>query len=153
MLGLHSRIIIFLCPPSPLLSIGNDTSERSNMTPPCWLFAEAIQSCTETEFLDESQTQESPPCWLFAEATQSCTEAEFLDTKVSRVLLRAINSHLYSFALRFIFLQTHANSSVSRVQLLYTVKEKRNLNLYVHEFAFCSPLYVAKQRMRPFVRK
>ncbi len=55
-LGLHSRIIIFLWS-SPLLSIGNDTSERSNMTPPCWLFAEAIQSCTEAEFLDEIQTK------------------------------------------------------------------------------------------------
>jgi hypothetical protein len=38
-------------------------------------------------------------------------EAEFLDeiqTKVLRVFLLAIHSHLYSFALRFLFLQTHA---------------------------------------------
>ncbi len=42
-------------------------------------------------------------------------EAEFLDeiqTKVLRVFLLAIHSHLYSFALRFIFLQTHATSSL-----------------------------------------
>jgi hypothetical protein len=41
-------------------------------------------------------------------------EAELLDeiqTEVFRVFLLAlIHSHLYSFALRFIFLQTHANS-------------------------------------------
>ncbi len=38
------------------------------------------------------------------------TEAEFLDeiqTKVLRVFLFAIHSHLYSFALRFLFLQTY----------------------------------------------
>ena len=41
------------------------------------------------------------------------TEAEFLDeiqTKVLRVFLLAIHSDLYSFALRFIFLQNHATS-------------------------------------------
>ncbi len=40
-------------------------------------------------------------------------EAEFLDEnqkKVLRVFLLAIHSHLYSFALRFLFLQTHATS-------------------------------------------
>jgi hypothetical protein len=38
-------------------------------------------------------------------------EAVFLDeiqTKALRVFLLAIHSHLYSFALRFLFLQTHA---------------------------------------------
>ncbi len=42
-----------------------------------------------------------------------CTGAEFLDevqTKVLRVFLLAIQSHLYSFSLRFLFLQTHATS-------------------------------------------
>jgi hypothetical protein len=52
------------------------------------------------------------------------SEAEFLDgiqTKVLRVFLLAIHSHLYRFALRSLFLQTHTTSySV----LLYTVKEK-----------------------------
>jgi hypothetical protein len=41
------------------------------------------------------------------------TDAEFLDkiqTKVLRVFLLAIKIHLYSFALRFLFLQTHATS-------------------------------------------
>ncbi len=41
------------------------------------------------------------------------TEAEFLDeiqTKVLRVFLLSIHSHLYSFVLRFPFLQTHATS-------------------------------------------
>jgi hypothetical protein len=39
-----------------------------------------------------------------------CTEAECLDeikTKVLRVFLLAIHSHLYSFALRFLYLQTN----------------------------------------------
>jgi hypothetical protein len=38
-----------------------------------------------------------------------CKEAEFLDeinTEVFRIFLLAIHSHLYSFALRFLFLQT-----------------------------------------------
>jgi hypothetical protein len=51
-------------------------------------------------------------------------EAEFLgeiQTKILRVLLLAIHSHLYSFTNRIIFLQTHATSYV---KLLYTVKEK-----------------------------
>ncbi len=57
------------------------------------------------------------------------TVAEFLDeiqTKVIRVFLLAIHSHLYSLALRFIFLQTHATSYVflQFSYLLYTVKEK-----------------------------
>jgi hypothetical protein len=40
-------------------------------------------------------------------------ETEILDeikTKVIRVFILAIHSHLYSFALRFLFLQTHATS-------------------------------------------
>jgi hypothetical protein len=40
-------------------------------------------------------------------------EAEFLDVIVAKVLivfLLALHSHLYSFAMRFLFLQTHATS-------------------------------------------
>jgi hypothetical protein len=51
------------------------------------------------------------------------TEADFLDeiqTTVLRVFLIAIHSHLYSFALRFLFLQTHT----TYYTVLYTVKEK-----------------------------
>jgi hypothetical protein len=33
-----------------------------------------------------------------------------IKTEVLRVFLRAIHSHLYSFALRFLFLQTHTTS-------------------------------------------
>jgi hypothetical protein len=53
--------------------------------------------------------------------------ADFLDEiqiKLLRVFLLAIHSHLYSFVLRFLLLQMHATSTVSTVQLLYTVKEK-----------------------------
>jgi hypothetical protein len=42
-------------------------------------------------------------------------EAEFLDeiqTKGLRVFLLAIHSHLYSFALRFLFLKTYASSYI-----------------------------------------
>jgi hypothetical protein len=57
-----------------------------------------------------------------------CTEAEFLDkiqTKVLRVALLAIHRHLYSFALRYLFIQTHAISySFYSAVILYTVKEK-----------------------------
>ncbi len=55
-------------------------------------------------------------------------EAEFLDeiqTKLLRVFLHAIHSHLYSFALRFYFFKLTQPLTVSTVQLLYTVKEKR----------------------------
>jgi hypothetical protein len=58
---------------------------------------------------------------------RKCTEAEFLDEiqkKVLRVFLLTIQSHLYSFALRFLFLQTHATSYSFKSALLYTVKEK-----------------------------
>ncbi len=44
----------------------------------------------------------------------TCREAEFLDeiqTKVIGVFLLAIHSHVHSFALRFLFLQTHATSN------------------------------------------
>ncbi len=43
----------------------------------------------------------------------STAEVEFLDeiqTKVLRVVLLAVHSHLNSFVLRFIFLKTHATS-------------------------------------------
>jgi hypothetical protein len=44
-------------------------------------------------------------------------------TKVLRDFLLAVHNHLYSFALRFVFLQTHATSYSFYVQLLYTVKK------------------------------
>jgi hypothetical protein len=46
-------------------------------------------------------------------------EAEFL---VLRVFLLAIHSHLYSFALRFLFLQTHAPLTVSTIQYILKTK-------------------------------
>jgi hypothetical protein len=45
-------------------------------------------------------------------------------TKVLKVFLFAIHSNLYSFALRFIFLQTHATSYSFYSALVYTVKQK-----------------------------
>ncbi len=58
----------------------------------------------------------------------TCTEAEFVDeirTKVSRVFLLAIHSHLYSFALRFKFLQTHATSYVHCTVTVHCKGERR----------------------------
>jgi hypothetical protein len=55
------------------------------------------------------------------------SEAKFfgeIQTKVLRIFLHVIHSHLYSFALRFIFLQTHATSYSIENVLLNTVKVK-----------------------------
>ncbi len=40
------------------------------------------------------------------------TEAEFLDEIQTQVILLALHRYLYSFALRFLFLQTHSTSYV-----------------------------------------
>ncbi len=53
--------------------------------------------------------------------------AEFLDeiqTKVLRIFFLAIHSPLYSFALRFLFLQNHATSSSFYSSVTVQVKEK-----------------------------
>ncbi len=58
-------------------------------------------------------------------------EAEFLDeiqTKVFRVFLIAIHSHLYSFALIFLFLQTHATSYNFYSSVTVHCKGKRREN-------------------------
>jgi hypothetical protein len=48
-----------------------------------------------------------------------------IQTIVLRVLFRAIHSHIYSFALRFLFLQNSRNLlRISTVELLYSVKKK-----------------------------
>jgi hypothetical protein len=47
-----------------------------------------------------------------------------IQTKLLTVFLLAIHSHLYSFPLRFIFLQTHATVYSFYSSLLYTVEEK-----------------------------
>ncbi len=55
-------------------------------------------------------------------------EAEFLDeiqTKVFRVFLLAVNSHIYSFALRYLFLQTQATSYI------------------LLQFSYCTPQHCA----------
>ncbi len=39
-------------------------------------------------------------------------ETEFLDEIQTKLFLFAIHSHLYSFALRFLFLQAHATSYI-----------------------------------------
>ena len=57
------------------------------------------------------------------------TEAEFLDEiqiKILRVFLLVIQSHLYSFALRFLFLKLTQPLTVSSVRYctVYTVKEE-----------------------------
>jgi hypothetical protein len=109
-------------------------------------------------------------------------EAEFLDeiqTRVFRVFLLAIHSHLYSFALRFLLFNQPL--IVSSVKLLYTVKEKggkpyplsnglrnpyRNLKseelsrlcpetltkLYVYEFGFLTIVYTVQARLEQVKR-
>jgi hypothetical protein len=88
-------------------------------------------------------------------------EAEFLDeidTKVPRVFFLAIHTYLYSFALRFLFLQTHTTSyvylqthatSISTVQLLFTVKEKGgNLKENHTPFPMVSEIYRETSSLR-----
>ncbi len=48
-----------------------------------------------------------------------------IQTKVLRVFLLAIHSHLYSFALRFLFLKLTQPLTVSTVHLLYTTLPRR----------------------------
>ncbi len=72
------------------------------------------------------------------------TEAKYLDniqTKVFRVFLLAIHSHLYSFALRVIFLQTQATSysfysSVTVCTLYSTLKRRKMENLVENHSPF-----------------
>jgi hypothetical protein len=101
-----------------------------------------------------------------ATSGHSHSEAEFLDeiqTEVLRVFLLAIHSHFYSFALRFMFFQTHATSYSFKSSVTEHCKEenhtpftiwfKKSLQklqvwelsklcletsttLYVHEFVF-----------------
>ncbi len=74
-------------------------------------------------------TRRAPPL-----LSSSWTEAELLDeiqTKVLKVFLLAIQSHLYSFALRFLSLKTHATPYSFYSALLYTIcKEERRKNWY-----------------------
>jgi hypothetical protein len=49
---------------------------------------------------------------------------EEIQTKVLRVFLLGIQSHLYSYSLRLLFLQTHATSYSFYSALVYTVTEK-----------------------------
>ncbi len=68
--------------------------------------------------------------YSYTEVPKSVSKAEFLDEiqpKVLRVFFLAMHSHLCSFALRFLFLETHTTSDsfyCSVTVLLYTVKEK-----------------------------
>jgi hypothetical protein len=73
-------------------------------------------------------------CTIELDGTQR-TESEFLDEiqkKGLRIFLlpNAIHNHLYIFALRFLFLQTHAPLTVSRGQDNHTeTSSLRNLKI------------------------
>jgi hypothetical protein len=47
---------------------------------------------------------------LYDHLKEISPEDEFLDKIQTKFFLLAIHSHLYSFALRFLFIQTHATS-------------------------------------------
>jgi len=69
------------------------------------------------------------------------SESEFLDeiqTKVLRgfFLGLALHNHLYSFLLRFLFLQTHRNLLQFQVWERWRLWEENSLKLYMHEFGF-----------------
>ncbi len=90
--------------------------------------ASMVQDALKSDDEVRVQTIHLYPCRCFA-----CTLHECM---VTRNLYRgwvlgrnpdkslAIHSHLYSFALRFLFLQTHATSYSFFSSLLYTVQEK-----------------------------
>jgi hypothetical protein len=62
----------------------------------------------------------------------NCPRAKFLDeiqTKVLKVFLLAIHSHLYSFAVRFLFHQTHATSNSFYSSVTVQCKGERRENL------------------------
>ncbi len=72
---------------------------------------------------------------LFDTSSKARPEAEFFDeiqTKVFRVFFLAIQSHLYSFALKLLFPQTHATSTpepltVSTVYIVHFKGERRKI--------------------------
>ncbi len=73
--------------------------------------------------------------WAILDSNIFLPKAKFLDeiqTKVLKVFLLVIQSHLYSFALRFLFLHTHA-TSYSFFSALYRRKEE---NLIGNHFSF-----------------
>ena len=98
-------------------------------------------------------------------------EARFLDEIQAKVFLLVIHSHLYSFTLRFLFLQTHATSDSfyssftvhckGERKKLYPIfllfkrsiqkpqvwELSRSMKLYVHEFGFWSRLKYIFQRV------
>ncbi len=76
-------------------------------------------------------------CTVSTFSNGSGPEAGFLDEILKKVFPLAILSHLYSFALRFIFIQLTQPLPVSTVQLLYTVKRKeKNLLKKNHPFPY-----------------
>ncbi len=77
-------------------------------------------------------------------ATPYSTEAEFLDEIQKKGFHLANQSHLYSFALRFLFLQTHATSYSFYSALLYTVKEEGGKTW----FGFCIGLLLSENRQQ-----
>jgi hypothetical protein len=72
--------------------------------------------------------EERERSWRIIGIVEKWTEAEFLDEiqkKFWRVFLFAIHSHLYSSALSFLFLQTHATSYSFHSSVSVHCKEER----------------------------
>ncbi len=66
-------------------------------------------------------------------------EAEFLDeiqTKVLSVFLLPIQNHLYIFALRFLFLETHATSYNFYSALWWTLERRKEVNMIENHTPF-----------------
>jgi hypothetical protein len=82
----------------------------------------------------------------------ACTEAEFLDeiqTKVLRVFLLTIHSHLYRFVLRFLFLQTHTTSYGFYSSVIHCKRERRK----TWQKTLPTSLWVKKSIQKPQVWK
>jgi hypothetical protein len=67
-----------------------------------------------------------------------------IQTKVLGVFLLAIHSHLDSFALNVLFLQTHATSYSFYTALLYTVKEKGGKSTHPLPYGLRNPYRTLK---------
>ncbi len=111
-----------------------ESEHNAIITGPCWLLklrwirTQRVQIKGVLPYLVRWARRAGTRDFCSALAALVGPEAEFLDeiqTKFLIVFLLVIHSHLRSFALRFIFLQTHATSPVSTVHTVHCEGERR----------------------------
>jgi hypothetical protein len=76
-------------------------------------------------------------------------ETKFLDEIHTKFFILAIQSHLYRFALRFLFLKTHTTSYSFYCALLYTVKEKGGkTDIKTHHLPYGLRIHIESSSLR-----